>query len=158
MVTISTRTMGSALIVLGAALFTGGLLTGLLIPAVTNPRIGLSAHLEGIANGTFLLALGAVWDRLRLSPSAERAAFWLLAYGTTSHCAFVFLASVFGASRAMPIASAGFTAAPWQDLLVTGGLVSVGLSMVLGMVLATWGFVQGRREIARASATPLLQG
>jgi (hydroxyamino)benzene mutase len=153
MVTISTRTMGGALIALGAALFTGGLLTGFLIPAVTNPRIGLSAHLEGVANGTFLIALGAVWDRLRLSASAERAAFWLLAYGTTANWAFVLLASFFGASRAMPLASAGFTAPPWQDLLVTGGLVSVGLSMVLGMVLATWGFVQGRAPSQAGAVT-----
>jgi len=39
-----------------------GLLTGFVETKFLNPRMGLAAHLEGVMNGTFLVALGAVWD------------------------------------------------------------------------------------------------
>ena len=47
------------LIHLGLILFLLGLLTGLIEQQVSNPRMGLAAHLEGVMNGTFPLALGA---------------------------------------------------------------------------------------------------
>jgi hypothetical protein len=34
-------------------------------PQFANTRMGLAAHLEGVMNGTFVLALGAVWPRYR---------------------------------------------------------------------------------------------
>jgi hypothetical protein len=33
-------------------------------------------------NGTFLIALGAVWDEVQLSPSLTTAAYWTALYGT----------------------------------------------------------------------------
>lgn len=48
------------LIFLGLLLFLSGLLTGLIIPFFKNPRMGLSAHLEGVMNGMFLILLGGV--------------------------------------------------------------------------------------------------
>lgn len=38
----------------GLFLFLLGLLTGLVVPMFQNPRMGLSAHLEGVMNGIFL--------------------------------------------------------------------------------------------------------
>ncbi len=40
-------------------LFLIGLLTGFVEPQFTNVRMGLAAHLEGVMNGIFLVALGA---------------------------------------------------------------------------------------------------
>ena len=50
----------------GVFLFLLGLLTGFLIPILTSPRLGLSAHLEGLLNAMFLLLIGiplivAIW-------------------------------------------------------------------------------------------------
>lgn len=59
----------------GMLLFVLGLLTGLVSQNFTNPRMGLSAHLEGIMNGTFLLAVGAAWNHARLSERAASVAF-----------------------------------------------------------------------------------
>jgi hypothetical protein len=42
------------------------------------------------------------------------------------------------------IAGAGHAGAPWQESLVSAGLVSVGLTMLAGMLLASWGFVKAR--------------
>ena len=46
----------------GIALFLLGLLTGLAEQHFANVRMGLAAHLEGVMNGIFLLAVGAVWS------------------------------------------------------------------------------------------------
>ena len=62
------------LLALGAFLFLLGLLTGVLVPAVRNARLGLSAHLEGVMNGTFLMVLGAIWHHVHLSSSLSRFA------------------------------------------------------------------------------------
>lgn len=66
----------------GMLLFLLGLVTGLLEQRFTNMRMGLSAHLEGVMNGTFLIALGAIWTEVRLSPPAKAIAFWIALYGT----------------------------------------------------------------------------
>ena len=47
----------------GILLFLLGLLTGLAEDHFTNVRMGLAAHLEGLMNGTFLLALGGRLER-----------------------------------------------------------------------------------------------
>jgi hydroxylaminobenzene mutase len=130
------------LVALGALLFLLGLLTGALVPVVRSPRIGLSAHLEGVMNGTFLMVLGAVWHHVHLSPSLSRLCFWLLVYGTFANWLFVLLGGVFGAGRMMPLAGGGMTAQPWQELVVGAGLVSISVAMVVGCGLLAWGLVR----------------
>jgi hydroxylaminobenzene mutase len=44
----------------GMFLFLLGLVTGMLETRFTNMRMGLSAHLEGVMNGIFLVVLGAI--------------------------------------------------------------------------------------------------
>ena len=46
----------------GMFLFLLGMLIGFVEGQVSNPRMALAAHLEGLMNGTFLIALGAVWQ------------------------------------------------------------------------------------------------
>lgn len=45
------RDRGHALLQAGVALFLAGLLVGLAVPAMANPRMGLASHLEGVMNG-----------------------------------------------------------------------------------------------------------
>jgi hydroxylaminobenzene mutase len=131
-----------AFLALGASLFLLGLLTGALVPVVRSPRIGLSAHLEGVMNGTFLMVVGAIWHRVHLSSAPSRLCFWLLLYGTVANWLFVFLGGVFGAGRMMPLAGGGMTAQPWQELVVGVGLVSLSVAMVIGCGLLTWGLIR----------------
>src|SRR5215813_10342730 len=65
----------------GAFLFLLGLLTGFAEVHFANMRMGLAAHLEGVMNGTFLIAVGAVWNRVLLSPPVKTVAFWTVLYG-----------------------------------------------------------------------------
>jgi len=51
-------------------LFLIGLFTGLAQPHFANIRMALAAHLEAVMNGTFLLAVGAIWSEVRLSSRA----------------------------------------------------------------------------------------
>jgi hydroxylaminobenzene mutase len=44
--------------------------------------MGLAAHLEGVMNGTFLIALGAIWSRVHLSSKQMFIAYWTALYGT----------------------------------------------------------------------------
>jgi len=55
-------------------LFLLGLLTGFVEQKFANPRMGLAAHLEGVMNGTFLVALGAVWTEVNLSSRPKAVA------------------------------------------------------------------------------------
>jgi (hydroxyamino)benzene mutase len=84
----------------GMLLFLLGLVTGLAEPQFKNVRIALAAHLEGVMNGIFLIALGAVWDKLRFSARQSAAAYWTALYGNWMATV---LAAVFGTAALSPI-------------------------------------------------------
>ncbi len=91
---------------LGVILFILGLFTGLSIPMLTNPRMGLSSHLEGVMNGTFLIVLGLICNKFRLSRMTMQITFWLVIYGTYINWATILAAAVWGAGNSMmPIAA-----------------------------------------------------
>jgi hydroxylaminobenzene mutase len=114
--------------------------------------MGLSGHLEGVMNGTFLFVVGLAWSRLLLSERLAAVTFWSLVYGTFANWLFVTLAAIFGTNAMAPIASGGHSGAPWQENLVAIGLSSVGVAMVVGCGLLAWGFLRnlsaGRRSDA----------
>ena len=106
----------------GMSLFLFGLLTGFVEQNFSNPRMGLAAHLEGVMNGAFLVALGAVWTEVRLSPLLKGAAYWSALYGTYANWAVTLLAAIFGTAALSPITAAGHSAQRWQEGVVTFGL------------------------------------
>ena len=128
---------------LGMFLFLLGLLTGLAEETFTNVRMGLSAHLEGLMNGIFLVALGAIWNEVRLPSPAKAAAYWTALYGTYMNWLTTTLAAVFGTAVHTPIAAAGHSGQIWQENLVNFGFLSVSASMIATSVLVLWG-LRGR--------------
>lgn len=130
----------------GMFLFLLGLITGFVEPKFINPRMGLAAHLEGVMNGIFLLALGAIWTEIRLSSPVKTAAYWSALFGTYANWLFTTLAAIFGTGALSPITAAGHSALPWQENLVTFGFVSVGLVTVSTAVLVLWGLRRGASE------------
>jgi hydroxylaminobenzene mutase len=117
-------------------LFLLGLLTGLVERSFANPRMGLAAHLEGVMNGTFVIALGAVWNEVFLPVRWKAAAYWGALYGTYANWMVTTLAAVFGAVAMSPITAAGRdAAAAWKESLVTAGFMSVGIVMIATVVL-----------------------
>ena len=123
----------------GMCLFLIGLLTGFAEQHFANVRMGLAAHLEGVMNGIFLVALGAAWPHVRLSPITATIAFWTTLYGTYVNWLMTTLAAIFGTAALSPITGAGHNGQPWQESFVTAGLMSVGIAIVLASVLILWG-------------------
>jgi (hydroxyamino)benzene mutase len=123
----------------GMFLFLLGLLTGFIEQRFANVRMGLAAHLEGVMNGIFLVAVGAAWTEVELPSLAKAIAYWTLLYGTYMNWLFTTLAAIFGTAALSPITAEGHSGQPWQESLVTAGFMSVGIVIVVCSVLLLWG-------------------
>jgi (hydroxyamino)benzene mutase len=123
----------------GFFLFLLGLITGFAEAHVANVRMGLAAHLEGVMNGIFLIAVGAIWHHVKLAPRAKTTAFWLTLYGAYLNWVFTLLAAILGTGALSPITAPGRSGLPWQESLVTAGFMSVGMAIVLASVMILWG-------------------
>lgn len=118
------------LLQLGVVLFLLGLLVGLSVPLLTNPRMGLASHLEGITNGIVLILLGLLWSRLRLARRAFTALYWLALYGTFANLAATFLAAAWGAGASMPIAAMNHQGSAVQEAVINLLLFSLSAAMI----------------------------
>jgi hydroxylaminobenzene mutase len=136
---MTTTDRGHGLFFHGMLLVVLGLLMGLVVQAVANPRIGLSAHTGTLMNGILVVAMGAFWPRLRLSSRTATTVYWLLVDGSYASAAGLFLAAVFGTSATTPLHGAGHAGTPWQEALVGALLVVGGIAVLGGCVLALWG-------------------
>lgn len=123
----------------GMCLFLLGLLTGFAETHFANPRMGLAAHLEGVLNGTFLVALGAIWNEVRLSPAPKTIAYWTALYGSYVNWLATMLAAIFGTKALSPITGVGHSGLPWQESLVTIGFLSVAVAIIAASALVLWG-------------------
>lgn len=130
----------------GMCLFLLGLLTGFAESRFTNVRMGLAAHLEGVLNGIFLVALGAVWNEVRLAPAIKTAAYWTALYGTYANWFATTLAAIFGTAILSPITGPAHSAQPWQENLVGIAFQTVGVAIVACAALVLWGL---RRKASR---------
>lgn len=144
--TAPDTTQSRRLLQLGALLFLLGLLTGLAVPALENPRMGLSSHLEALMNGMFLILLGLLWPKLGLSQTPLTIAFWLAVYGTFANWLATLLAAAWGAGAAMPIAAGERQGSGGQELIVNILLYSLTLAMIAATALVLWGLLAGARK------------
>lgn len=123
----------------GMFMFLLGLLTGFAEQKFSNPRMGLAAHLEGVMNGIFLVALGAIWAEVRLSSKWKAVAFWTALYGTYVNWAVTTLAAILGTAAMSPITANGHSAQPFSEGIVTAGFVTVGIATVTSSILVLLG-------------------
>jgi hydroxylaminobenzene mutase len=136
----------------GMFLFLLGLINGVLLLEIefTNPRMGLAAHLEAMTNATFLLALGAGWTHVKLSPRLKTVVFWGILYSTYANWGFTLLGSIFGTGALSAFAAPGRLAEPYKEQIITLGLYSVGAALFPSVILILWGL----RRTSRASSEP----
>ncbi|WGV98060.1 hypothetical protein QF117_04165 [Vibrio sp. YMD68] len=127
---IELTQIGAQLIFIGIVFFLAGLIQGALIPAVKNPRMALSGHMTAVQCGMALAIFGVIWSLVDLSLFLEM----FVAYGSALGFIFIWLgitlASVTGASKALPIAGAGFSATATTEFAVkilvrSGSLLSL---------------------------------
>jgi hydroxylaminobenzene mutase len=129
----------------GMLLFVLGLLTGLVEARFRNPRLGLSAHLQAILNGIFLILLGTVWAEVRLSPRWKSAAYWCGLCGGYGGWLVTTFAAIFGTISLTTLASSGPGGAPWQEGLVRFGFLLVGITITSCSLFVLWGLRPGAR-------------
>lgn len=134
-----SHTLGHRLLQLGALLFLLGLLVGFVVPSLTNPRMGLASHLEGLLNGMFLLVLGFLWPRLLLGTRAASWLFWLAVYGSYANWAATLLAAFWGAGTRMPLAAGTHHGTAGQELALEVLLITLSVAIVAASALVLWG-------------------
>jgi hydroxylaminobenzene mutase len=122
----------------GFLLFFLGLVSGLVAYNLENPRMGVSAHVEAILNGVFLVGLGLSWPRLRLTPHLLTVTFWAALVGAYANWAVPLFSATVGASQPILI-GAGYEAAPWQEFLLTVTPVVSVLPPLVCAVAVLWG-------------------
>lgn len=135
----ATLDLGRWTLRLGILLFLLGLISGFLIPAMENPRMGLTSHLEGVINGTFLLVLGAIWPQLNLGMLAQKILFAIAIYSSYANWLATLLAGIWGAGGAMmPIAGGDNAGTQVQEGLITFALMSLSVGMIAVSVIVLW--------------------
>ena len=135
--------MQDLLIVLGLILFLLGLLTGLLVPVLKNPRMGVASHLQGMTNGPLLVLVGVLWPRVHLPHAWQIITVVLLGYGAYANWFATQLASLWGAGhRFAPGATGEHRAAAAQERIVDLLLVTLAPAMIVATVLLIVGVLR----------------
>ena len=131
-------------ILAGAVLFLFGLIEGAGVPSFVNPRMALSAHLTAVQSGMALMIFGVVWRWTDLP------AFWSLVsrsgvtIGMYALWIGLTLSAATGAGESLPIAGAGYDAAPVAQTSVSALVLGGSLAMTIGWALFVTGLVRDR--------------
>ncbi len=139
------KNQSDKLLILGILLFFLGLALSLCMPLMANPRMGLSAHLEGIMNGIFLVLLGLIWQKLVISNKWLKAAFWLVLYGSFANFLAVLIAAFTGAGKMMPIAG-GKEGSPLIEGVISSLLISLTVAMLIVCLIVLAGLYRNMKS------------
>jgi hydroxylaminobenzene mutase len=145
----------------GMVLFLLGLVTGTQERRFKNMRMALSAHLEGVMNGIFLIALGAGWGQLELPLPAERAARWTALYGTYGNWLFTTVGAAMGTAAANPILSQGHRGEPWQERVVLLGFRSMRYAFLTSVIVILIGLIRRKalqESLISVESKPSIEG
>ncbi|CCH77874.1 Hydroxylaminobenzene mutase [Nostocoides japonicum T1-X7] len=135
--------MDQHLLELGILLVILGLVTGLLVPRFTNPRMGVASHLQGMTNGPLLMVLGLTWPRLHLSHGWLVVTFWLAVYGAYANWLATQVAAVWGAGhRFAPGASGDHRSTPGRERVVDVLLATLAPAILAACVLVLIGLLR----------------
>jgi len=134
--------MTDGLIKHGFILIFLALVTGFVIPQAESPRLALSAHTIGLLSGILLLAVAAIWQRLRLSERQLRITYWGWVYSGYANWAGILFGAMVGAGRMTPLASDGVTGAYLHEKLMGFLLISLSLAAFIAALLSIWGIVR----------------
>lgn len=128
---ILKKAQSDKLMFLGIFLFFLGLIVGLIVPVLSNPRMGVSSHIEGVLNGIFLVILGLIWHKIDLTDRWLRITFWLAIYGTYANWFGILIAAVFNAGKMLGIAANGKEGPIIAEGIVTFLLITLSVAMLI---------------------------
>jgi (hydroxyamino)benzene mutase len=119
------------------------LLSGLFVPAMAVPRLGLSAHTIGVLSGTLLIAIGAIWQHFRLAGRLRCLLQWSWLYASYINWLGCLLGAILGAGAMTPVAAPGISGSALAEATVMVMLASVALASFIAVGLSLWG-LRGR--------------
>ena len=127
-------TQSRRLLVVGFALLFVAMVVGLLVPAFAVAKRAVSAHVLGVAQGTFLVMTSMTWKRLALGKRWANVAALALIYG----CMGAWLANV--AAAVWPSGGATFPTVdvrgPWpHEIAIAIALRTSAVALLAGMML-----------------------
>jgi hydroxylaminobenzene mutase len=133
------------LVVAGALLFLIGLLQGAAVQSFLNPRMALSAHLTAVQSGMAMMIVGALWGSADLRATFSNIARWTIVIGMFGLWAGLTASAATGASKNLPIAGAGFSAARVTENLVSIAVLGGSVLMTIGWSIFVIELVRARR-------------
>jgi (hydroxyamino)benzene mutase len=138
------------LLFFGILLFLLGLIMGFFIPLMTNPRMGLTAHLEGVMNGMFIVIIGIIWSKIIVNERWLTFTFWLTIYSSFANFLAVTIAAITGAGKMLPIAG-GQEGTPIIEGIISFLLISLALAIIFACVvvlIGLWRYVKQTDEMS----------
>ncbi len=145
MLTMNPEGAKRAMLKWGVLLVLLSTVQGFGLQLFANPRVGLSAHVDGLMSGTLLIALSAAWQQIHLGPRATGRSIFLLVWGLYAIWAALVLAAVFGTGASTPLASQGLRAPQWQETFVSVLLISGCVAILPPLVMVLLG-LRGRQQ------------
>lgn len=139
------------LIYYGVTLFLLGLIVGLIVPILANPRLAVSSHIEGVLNGMFLIMLGLIWNKIRLSDKWLTITFWLAIYGTFMNWLGILIAAAFDGGKMLGVMAEGREGSPIIEGIVNFSLASLSLAMISVCIILLIGLRSGMNTVDKAS-------
>ena len=127
-------------------LFFLGLIVGLIVPFLANPRMCLSSHLEGIMNGIFLIVLGLIWNKVDVSVRWLKINFWLAVYGTFANWLGILVAAMFNAGKMLNVAAEGQQGPALAEGIVNFSLISLTVAMLAVCIILLIGLGRQMRK------------
>lgn len=143
---ILKKVQSDKLIFWGVFLFFLGLIVGLIVPALSNPRMGVSSHIEGVLNGIFLVILGLIWHKLDLTDRWLRITFWLAIYGTYANWLGILIAAIFNAGKMLGIVANGKGGPIIAEGIVTFLLITLSVAMVIICITILIGLYRNSKQ------------
>jgi len=128
------------MIQLGVVLLLLGLLTGLVVPVLAVPRLGVSAHIVGVLGGLVLIILGLLWPRLGIGPGTSRLGYSLALYSSYVGWLMPLLGGMWRAGGTMlPLAAGEARGTAFQEGVIATGLITSAVALIALCLLLLWG-------------------
>ncbi len=137
--------MNRSIIRHGFILILIALVSGLFVPVMPIPRLGLSAHTIGVLSGILLISIGAIWQQFTLSLRQTQVIYWSWLYSSYVNWLGCLVGAIFGAGEFTPLASAGVVGSQVAEASVAILLSSVALTSFIAVGLSLWGLRSSER-------------
>jgi (hydroxyamino)benzene mutase len=124
---------------LGALLFLAGLFNGFFVHSQALPGVVLAAHLVALMSGTFLIAIGVLWPKLRIGYRTSLIGLSLAAYGFYCGWILYLIAGLSGVGGMFPLAAGAARGTPLQEGLIGIAFATAALAMIGFCALVLWG-------------------